>query len=55
MAAGRASAVMATAMVFAKSIEANIASELRLDYGDEYWDLMDRLGASRDYAIEVDD
>ena len=39
----------------ARSIDANIASELRLDYGDEYWDMMDRLGTSRDYAIEVDD
>ena len=36
------------------SIDANIGSELRLAYGDEYWELMERLGTSAAYALEVD-
>lgn len=39
-----------------KTIDANIASELRIDYGgQEYWDMMERLGTSAAYAIEVED
>ena len=35
--------------------EGNAASELRFSYGDEeYWDLMERLGGSAEYALEVD-
>jgi hypothetical protein len=37
-----------------KSVEENIYSELRVDYQDEYWDLMDALGNTAEYAIEVD-
>ena len=37
-----------------KTIAANIASELRIDYGHEYWDMMERLGTSAEYALEVD-
>ena len=35
-------------------LEANIGAELRLAYGDEYWDLIERMGGSADYAFEVD-
>jgi hypothetical protein len=38
----------------AKDHEGNAASELRFSYGDEYWDVMERLGASVEYALEVD-
>ena len=36
-----------------KSVEQNIASELRFEYGSEYWDLMSRLG-SKDAPIDLD-
>lgn len=38
----------------AANIEANIGAELRLSYGDEYWDLVRRIGGSTEYALEVD-
>ena len=35
--------------------EGNAASELRFSYGDDdYWELMERLGGSAEYALEVD-
>ena len=34
--------------------EGNAASELRFSYGDDdYWDLMERLGGSAEYALDV--
>ena len=35
-------------------LEVNAGAELRLAYGDEYWELVARIGASADYALEVD-
>ena len=32
----------------------NIASEIRISYGDEFWALHDVLGKSQEYAIELD-
>ena len=37
-----------------KTLDDNIHSELRINYGDEYWDLHDLLGNSAEYGIEVD-
>ena len=38
----------------AADLEGNIGSELRLSYGgDEYWDLIARIGGSTEYALEV--
>jgi len=37
-----------------KTLEENIHSELRVSYGDDYWDLHDVLG-TQDYPIDVDD
>ena len=36
-----------------KGLEANVASELRISYGDAYWDLHERLGRSAEHALEV--
>jgi hypothetical protein len=37
-----------------RDLEGNAASELRFSYGDEdYWDLMERLGTSAHYALDV--
>ena len=37
-----------------KDHEGNAASELRFSYGDEeYWELMERLGGSAEYALDV--
>ena len=37
-----------------RDLEGNAASELRFSYGDEdYWDVMERLGMSADYALDV--
>lgn len=38
---------------FNKNITDNIDSELRFDYGEEYWHLMERLGKSADFPIEL--
>ena len=38
-----------------KSLDANVQSELRLDYAGDYWEMMDALGKSAQFAIEVDD
>ena len=39
----------------AAGLEANVGAELRLSYGgDEYWDLIARIGGSAEYALEVD-
>ena len=35
-------------------IDANAGAELRFSYGDEYWELVDRIGTSAEYALEVD-
>ena len=37
-----------------RGIDANAGAELRLGYGDEYWDLMEGLGSSQALAIELD-
>ena len=37
-----------------KSINENITSEIRIDYGTEYWSLHDSLGCDAEHAIEVD-
>ena len=37
-----------------KNLEENINSELRWDYGDDYWDLHTLLGTDSTHAIEVD-
>jgi hypothetical protein len=37
----------------AKALEENIHSELRIAYGDDYWDLHDVLG-TQDYPIDLD-
>ena len=37
-----------------RSLEENINSELRWDYGDDYWDLHTLLGTDTTHAIEVD-
>lgn len=37
-----------------KPLEANASSELRLEYGDEYWAMMDALGSDAAHALEVD-
>jgi hypothetical protein len=37
-----------------KTLEENAKSELRFSYGDEYWDIHDRLGRSTEYALQVD-
>ena len=39
----------------AAGLEGNVGAELRLSYGDDdYWDVMERLGGSAEYALEVD-
>ena len=35
-------------------VDAYIGAELRLSYGEGYWAMMDRLGTSASFAIEVD-
>lgn len=37
-----------------KTLEENRKSELRFDYGDGYWAMMDALGADAEHALEVD-
>lgn len=37
-----------------RSVAQNATSELRIDYGDEYWALQSELGRSATQAIEVD-
>ena len=37
-----------------KTLEENARSELRIEYGDRYWALMDQLGTSVEHALEVD-
>jgi hypothetical protein len=39
--------------VFDRESGKNIQSELRFSYGDEYWDLLARIGGSAEYALEV--
>lgn len=36
-----------------KGVDDNIASELRYEYGDEYWAIMNRVGASSAHAIDL--
>ena len=39
----------------AADLEGNVSAELRLSYGgQEYWDLIARIGGSAEYALEVD-
>ena len=37
-----------------KTLDENIGSELRITYEEHYWDLHNRLGCTRNYAIECD-
>ena len=37
-----------------KTLDENIVSELRIEYGEHYWDLHDLLGRSTEYAVQVD-
>ena len=37
-----------------RTLDQNIHSELRFDYGEHYWDLHDLLGRSAEYALELD-
>ena len=37
-----------------QGLDANIKAELRLEYGKEYWKMMDGLGTNAAHAIEVD-
>lgn len=37
-----------------KDLKGNRKSELRLSYGDEYWEIIELLGSTREYGIEVD-
>ena len=36
------------------TLEENIKSEFRIDYGEEYWDLQEVLGTDEEYAIRLD-
>ena len=39
---------------FERTVEDNIDSEIRIDYGSPYWFLIDRLGKSKRFAIQLD-
>lgn len=36
------------------NLDANIRSEIRFSYGDDYWRIMERLGNTADLPLEVD-
>ena len=40
---------------FGVDLAANIDAELRFDYGEGYWSMMQKLGTSPKYAIDADD
>ena len=38
----------------AADLDANVGAELRLSYGDDYWDHIARIGSSAEYAVVLD-